>query len=149
IRDFLAHEQHVTADERMRILKNLARHEVDLYRGAGAFVDPHTVSVAQPEGPPVLLRGEVVLIAVGSSPHPPPVFPFDDPRIYDSDEILQLEAIPKTMLVVGGGVIGSEYACMFAILGVEVIVIEQRGRLIEALDGEVSTTLREQMEAIG
>jgi NAD(P) transhydrogenase len=77
------------------------------------------------------------------------VFPFEEERVYDSDEILQLEKIPKSMLVVGGGVIGSEYACTFAILGVEVTVVEQRGRLIEALDGEVSQTLREQMEAIG
>jgi NAD(P) transhydrogenase len=149
VRDFMAHEQHVTADERYRILENLARHKVDLYQGSASFVDPHTISVARREGPPDLLRGEVILIAVGSTPHQPPVFPFEDPRIYDSDEILQLDAIPKTMLVIGGGVIGSEYACTFAILGVEVTVVEQRGRLIEALDGEVSDTLRAQMEAIG
>jgi NAD(P) transhydrogenase len=149
VRDFLAHEHRVTADERMRILQNLAHHNVDLHRGTGTFVDRNTVAVTPSDGPAVRLRGKVILIAVGSSPYRPAAFHFEDPRIFDSDEILQLEAIPKTMLVVGGGVIGSEYACTFALLGVEVTVVEQRASLIESLDGEVSRTLREQMEAIG
>ena len=141
IRDFMAHEQRVTADERVRILNNLARHRIDLFYGSGSFVDPHTVAVTQFDGSTTLLRGENVLIAVGSSPHRPPAFPFEDIRVYDSDEILSLDNIPKTMLVVGGGVIGCEYACMFAILGVEVTVVELRARVIESLDAQVSACL--------
>jgi NAD(P) transhydrogenase len=149
IRDFMRHEQQVTADERVRILKNLARHRVEMYYGRGSFVDPHTIAVTPVDGPPQHIRGEHVLIAVGSSPHRPEILPFDDPRVYDSDEILALNEIPRSMLVVGGGVIGSEYACTFAILGVEVTIVEQRDRIMEFLDAEISSSLREQMEAIG
>jgi len=149
MRDFMAHEQHVTADERVRIVSNLARHKVDLFYGNGSFVDPHTVMVAPVGGEAAFLHAGVVLIATGSTPFRPPNFPFDDSRIYDSDTILGLNDIPKTMLVVGGGVIGCEYACTFAILGVDVTVVEPRDRLIDSLDGEMSATLHEQMEAIG
>ena len=149
VRDFMVHEQHVTADERVRILKNLARHNVDLYYGCGSFVDEHTVAVTPIDGEPTYLRGEKILLAVGSSPHRPSVFPFEDPRIYDSDEILELPEMPRRMLVVGGGVIGCEYACTFAILGVEVTVVEQRDRVVDFLDGEIIETLMQQMKGIG
>ncbi len=150
VRDFMSHEQHVTADDRVRILKNLGRHKVDLFYGRGSFADPHTVAVTpMGGGEPAYLRGEKVLIAVGSSPHRPPVFRFEDQRIYDSDEILQLPEMPDSMLVVGGGVIGCEYACMFAILGIDVTVVEMRGSVIDFLDGEVVANLVDQMKAIG
>ena len=149
VRDFMVHEQHVTADERVKILTNLARHKVDLFYGRGAFVDANTVSVTPMDGPAVHLRASVVLIAVGSSPRRPPVFPFEDDRIHDSDEILQIHEMPKNLLVVGGGVIGCEYACTFAILGVEVTVVELKERLMESLDGELSATLVEEMKEIG
>jgi NAD(P) transhydrogenase len=149
VRDFMVHEQHVTADERVRILQNLARHKVDLFYGQASFVDPNTIAVTSIDGQPTYLRAKVVLVAVGSSPNRPPVFPFADERIFDSDELLSLREMPKKMLVVGGGVIGCEYACTFAILGVEVTVVELRERVVDFLDGEVSATLREQMQAIG
>ncbi|GAC1448746.1 MAG: Si-specific NAD(P)(+) transhydrogenase [Isosphaeraceae bacterium] len=147
--DFMAHEQHVAADERVRILKNLAHHKVDLFYGRGSFVDPHTIAVTPIDGPPIHLRGEVILLATGSSPHRPSSYPFEDPRVFDSDEILQIRDMPRSMLVVGGGVIGCEYACTFAILGVEVTLVEQRDRVVDFLDGELGASLREQMEAIG
>ena len=149
VRDFLVHEQHVTADERVRVLNNLARHKIALLYGTGSFLDPNTISLAPLDGPPSVIRGKVILIAVGSSPHRPPIFPFDDHRVWDSDTILHLEYMPKRMLVVGGGVIGCEYACMFALLGVAVTVVEQRDRVIDSLDREVSQTLTEQMQAMG
>ena len=82
-------------------------------------------------------------------PYRPPAFPFHDPRVYDSDTILALHEIPRTMLVVGGGVIGCEYACTFAALGVEVTVIEKRDRLIGCLDPEIAAALQGSMEAMG
>ncbi len=149
IRDFLVHEQHVKRDERIRIINNLARHHVRSYSGTASFVDPHTISVLDPDGKETHIQGDVVLIAVGSSPFRPPHYPFEDHRVWDSDTILQLRDMPKSMLVVGAGVIGCEYACMFAILGVEVTLVEQRNRLIGCLDAEVATALRAQMESIG
>jgi len=149
VRDFLVHEQRVTADERVRIVTNLAHHKVDLFYGRGSLADEHTVVVSPIDGEKIHLRGEHILIAVGSSPFRPANFPFEEERVYDSDEILKLHDIPASMLVVGGGVIGCEYACMFAILGVDVTVVEQRGRVIDSLDHEVSDCLTEQMRAIG
>lgn len=149
VRDFLKHEQRVTADERNRILGNLAGHDVDLYHGVGQFVDEHTVAVIPRAGTPTRIVGDRILIAVGSSPYRPSAFPFADERIYDSDEILQLQEIPDDMLVVGGGVIGCEYACMFAILGVSVSIVERRERILESLDHEIGDTLKSEMEALG
>ncbi len=148
IRDFLVHEQHVTQDERLRILTNLARHKVDSYRGTASFVSPNTIAVTSSEGT-TQLEGSVILLAVGSCPFRPPIFPFHDSRVWDSDTILRLDFMPKSMLVVGGGVIGCEYACTFAILGVDVTVVEQRGRVIGSIDAEIAATLQSEMEALG
>ena len=149
LRDFLVHEQHVTQDERTRILSNLARHHVQTFRGAGSLVDAHTVAVRAADGQETRLEGDVILLAVGSTPFRPPIYPFHDHRVWDSDTILGLAFMPKSMLVVGGGVIGCEYACMFAILGVQVTIVEQRGRVIGALDNEIAASLQSQMETLG
>ena len=114
--------------------------------GPASFVDPHTIAVRPADAPEVQLRGDVILIATGSRPYRPPGFPFDDPRIYDSDAILDLPSIPPSMLVVGGGVIGCEYACMFAVLGVQVTVVEKRDRLLGFLDAEIAEALQRRME---
>jgi NAD(P) transhydrogenase len=149
IRDFMRHELAVTAIERLRIQENLVKHRVTFVEGNASFADPHTIAVTEAGRPPRYLRGDVILIAVGSTPHRPPIYPFDDPRVWDSDEILNIREMPASMLVVGGGVIGCEYACMFAILGIDVTLVEQRGRLIGSLDGEIAATLQSQMETMG
>jgi NAD(P) transhydrogenase len=149
LRDFLVHEQHVTQDERVRVLNNLSRHKVESYRGCASFADANAVIVRPANGPEAHIQGDVILIAVGSTPVRPKAFPFDDPRVWDSDTILKLEFMPRSMLVVGGGVIGCEYACTFAILGVEVTVVERRERVIGSLDGEIAASLQGQMESMG
>jgi NAD(P) transhydrogenase len=93
----------------------------------------------------VLLRGEKILIATGSSPVQPPGFPFSHPRVHDSDAILKLERLPRTLAVVGAGVIGSEYACTFAALGACVWVIDGRSSLLPFLDNEISKALEDAM----
>jgi NAD(P) transhydrogenase len=149
IRDFMRHELAVTAIERLRIHENLMKHRVEFVEGNASFSDPNTVAVTCADGAKRFLRGNVILIAVGSVPHRPPIFPFEDPRVWDSDGILNIQELPVSMLVVGGGVIGCEYACMFAILGIKVTLVEQRGRLIGSLDGEIAATLKSQMETMG
>jgi NAD(P) transhydrogenase len=149
IRDFMRHELAVTAIERLRIHENLVKHRVVFVEGNGSFADPHTIAVACTDGSKRFLRGDVILIAAGSVPHRPPIYPFDDPRVWDSDEILNIQEMPASMLVVGGGVIGCEYACMFAILGINVTLVEQRGRLIGSLDGEIAATLQAEMALMG
>src|SRR5262249_46396742 len=131
--DFMYHERQVTASERGRIMRSLRGCRIDLYRGEASFVDPNTIRLGpctdeSASGPSTLdaLRADKILIATGSSPYRPPEFHFEDDRIHDSDEILRLECLPKTLAVVGAGVIGSEYACTFAALGTSVHVIDGR-----------------------
>jgi NAD(P) transhydrogenase len=149
VQDFLARERQVKDHERQRIRENLHRHRVTVYRGTASFVDAHTVSVQPDRCPPLELTADVVLIATGSYPYRPPGLPFHDPRVYDSDNILALESLPGSLLVVGGGVVGCEYACIFAALGAQVTVVEQRGGIVGGMDVEIANALREQMEGDG
>lgn len=149
IRDFMAREEVIVQKERTRIQKNLDRHKVTLHKGTASFADPHTIHVQPKDGPAYSIHGDVILIATGSHPFRPSSFDFTDPRVHESDSILRMEGIPAAMLVVGGGVIGCEYACMFAVLGIEVIVVEKRDALIGFLDHEIAATLHEQMQAMG
>src|SRR6516165_3593655 len=129
VRDFMTRERLVKENERSRIQENLKRHRVTQFFGTASFVDPHTVAVQPQRCPALQITGDVILIATGSYPFRPPAFPFHDPRVYDSDTILTLHEIPTSMLVVGGGVIGCEYACVFAALGIQVALVEKRARL--------------------
>jgi NAD(P) transhydrogenase len=149
VRDFMARERYICDTERARIQANLKRHRVRVYSGTASFVDPHVIAIKPSGSPEIQVRGEKILIATGSSPYRPPIFPFHDPRVLDSDTILTLRDMPETMLVCGGGVIGCEYACMFAALGVKVTLIEQRDRIVNFLDHEISAALRQGMERLG
>jgi NAD(P) transhydrogenase len=97
----------------------------------------------------VHLSGERILVATGSSPWRPPEFPFEDERVHDSDELLQIKALPKRLVVIGAGVIGSEYACTFAAMNVEVHLVDGRDTLLPFLDSEVSRVLTEAMAGNG
>jgi len=148
-RDFLYREQQVVRAEQARIAENLKRHKVDLYHGFASFAGPHRVEVRPEHATPVFLEAATVLIATGSHPHRPDTFPFYDERVYDSDTILNLREIPRTMLIAGGGVIGCEYACLFSALGVETMLVEGRDQLLGFLDAEVSAQLASSMRAMG
>ncbi|WP_394826204.1 Si-specific NAD(P)(+) transhydrogenase [Pendulispora albinea] len=132
-----------------RIRWNLERHGVPMLKGIARFVDPHTVEVAQCGGPPRRITSEVFLVATGSKPHQPEDIPFDDEDVDDSDTVLLIDRLPKTMTIVGGGVIGCEYATMFAALQVKVTLIEGRGRLLPFLDLEMGERLRGAMNSLG
>jgi NAD(P) transhydrogenase len=131
-----------------RILWNLERHSADYIRGAGSFVDAHTLRVRSPEGERVI-TGEVFLVATGSRPFQPKEIDFGDKDIDDSDSILEIDRLPETMTILGAGVIGCEYACMFAAMGVKVHIVESKGRLLPFLDLELADRLRETMVELG
>ena len=95
------------------------------------------------------LSFEAALIATGSHPFRPPAIPFDDPHVHDSNDILGIERLPSSLAVLGGGVIGCEYASMFAALGVEVHLVEKRGTLLPFLDHEMGERLLEAMTHLG
>ena len=145
VRDFMRHKTTVAVHERRRREEQMRTYNVAAFHGAASFVDPNTVRVA----PDTLLRGERILIATGSSPVRPAEFPFEHPRVHDSDEILEIGVLPKTLAVVGAGVIGAEYACTFAALGVDVHLIDGRDSLLGFLDHEISENIERAMGAAG
>lgn len=149
IADFMHHEKRVTAEGRRRVEHRLHANRVQWFHGAASFADPRTVRVAHSDGTETFLHGEIILIATGSSPLRPPEFAFGDERVHDSDEILRLKALPRKLVVVGGGVIGSEYASTFAALGIEVHLVDGRDVLLPFLDGEVSRALAKAMARDG
>ncbi|HUD70762.1 MAG TPA: Si-specific NAD(P)(+) transhydrogenase [Dongiaceae bacterium] len=148
VADFMRHEQRVAAIERVRVLDYLSRARVEVIRGCATFADPHTLEVQTTTGPK-RFAADTILIATGSSPRRPGEFAFEDPRIADSDEVLRLERMPRRLAVIGAGVIGSEYACTFAALGVEVHLVDGHDRLLPFLDGEVSEALGAGMRRLG
>jgi NAD(P) transhydrogenase len=147
--DFLRRARMVAETERSRIALNLDRHDVTLIRGRAHFVAADTLEVRDAEGNTSRLTGKTILIATGSSPYRPPYLPFDDPRVFDSDTILNIAQMPRSIVIVGGGVIGSEYACMFAALDVDVKLIEGRDRLLGFMDHEISAILAHSMTELG
>ena len=148
VQDFLYREETVVAAQREMIERNLANHKVDLIRGVASFEDGVSLLVKRPDGD-LRLTAEAFLIAAGSRPNRPADVPFDDRLIYDSDSILRMDTIPQRLAVVGGGVIGCEYASLFAAMGVEVTLVDSKDRLLPFLDAEISEHLRSGMEGIG
>lgn len=149
VADFMRHASQVTVGERRRTEARLALRGVTRFQGAGSFIDAHTVRVVAADGTEQLVRGNKILIATGSSPLRPKEFPFGDDRVHDSNEILELKTLPKKLIVVGGGVIGSEYAGTFRALGSEVHLVDGRGSLMPFLDTEISQGLAAAMAANG
>lgn len=148
VHDFMHHEREVVEMERRRILKNLALHKIEYLQGQASFADAHTLSVSGASGTRAL-RGEIILISTGSKPHRPPEISFDDVHTFDSDTFLRMDRIPKSLVVIGGGVIGCEYASIFQALGVSVTLVDGRDRLLPFLDGEISERLRDRLCALG
>ena len=137
----------MTATERSRMMDQLRHAGVTVLHGHARFLDSHTLALDA--GGETCVRGESILIATGSSPVRPPLFNFDDPRVHDSNQILELPSLPKSLVVVGAGVVGAEYACTFRALGTEVHLVDGRDGLLPFLDGEVSKALAAAMAENG
>src|SRR5258705_4412520 len=144
VHDFMHHEREVVEMERRRILKNLELHKIEYIQGQAAFEDAHTVTLGNRR-----LTGEIILISTGSKPNRPPEISFDDVHTFDSDTFLQMDRIPKSLAVIGGGVIGCEYASIFMALGVKVTLVDGRDRLLPFLDSEISDRLRDRLAELG
>jgi len=139
---------HVTQLELDVVNDQLERNGIDIYAGTAAFTGPHSIEVHREEGN-VSLGAEYILIATGTKPARPPHIPFDGDCVFDSDDILELERIPRSMIVVGGGVIGIEYGIMFATLGVNVTVVDGRERILEFCDSEIIDALLYHSRSLG
>ncbi|MCD2105766.1 MAG: Si-specific NAD(P)(+) transhydrogenase [Rhodococcus sp. (in: high G+C Gram-positive bacteria)] len=141
--DLLARTQHVITKEIEVVRSQLLRNRVELLVGVGSFLDEHTILVEDASrGDKMTITAKFVVIATGTLPARPSGVSFDSHRVLDSDGILDLTSIPTTMVVVGAGVIGIEYASMFAALGTKVTVVEKRTSMLDFCDPEVIESLR-------
>jgi NAD(P) transhydrogenase len=118
----------------------LSRNGIDVVHGIARFVDPHHLHVEGPQAN-VTLEAERIIVAVGAKPATSGKVPVNGRTIVNSDQILDLPKLPGSLIVVGGGVVGVEYTCMFAVLGVRVTLIEKRDRLLEFADREIIEAL--------
>ena len=132
--------QHVIKTEIDVTRAQLSRNGIEVLTGVASFTDPTHIHVVSSRGQSDYEAGAVIL-ATGTKPASSPLVPFNNRTIINSDQILQMPEIPKTLIVVGGGVIGVEYTCMFATLGVRVTLIEKRPRLLEFADSEMVEAL--------
>ncbi|GAA1589100.1 Si-specific NAD(P)(+) transhydrogenase [Actinomadura kijaniata] len=134
--------QHVIGREVDVIRSQLARNHVTVLPGTGRFLAPDQIGVTGEDGREHKVTADRVVIATGTRPARPDSVAFDERTVIDSDGILHLDRVPDTMVVVGAGVIGIEYASMFAALGTKVTVVERRERMLEFCDLEIVEALK-------
>jgi len=144
----MSRKNAIAAAESRSFRTNLADHDVHYVPGRGRLLDAHTVAVSSIHGEQ-RLRGDFILLATGSKPHRPADIDFADTWIHDSDEILTINDIPSSLTILGGGVIGCEYACMFAALGVKITLVDARSEILPFLDAEIVTRLKAAMTKMG
>jgi NAD(P) transhydrogenase len=142
VADLAARTQHVIGREIDVIRAQLARNRVQLISGTARFHDPNTAAVVDRNGREQLVSADKIIVAIGTKPARPSSVDFDERTIIDSDGIVNLERVPRSMIVVGAGVIGIEYASMFAALGTKVTVVERRERMLEFCDLEIVEALK-------
>ena len=146
--DLLFKCDHVVKAEQEVVQNQLIRNHVDYIVGNASFIEPHRLSIKQ-DLETNEHSADYIMIAVGTEPSRPTGIPFDDTTIIDSDGLLALKQFPKSLTIVGGGVIGCEYASILATLGIPVVLIERRPRLLEFVDSELIEALQYQMRSIG
>ncbi len=139
----------VTGREHTRIRDRLVNAGVESFRGVARFLDPHTLRVTVAEGTSQDIEAGIVLLATGTRPAHPSAYGFDNVKVYDSDSILLLDHVPRSLAVLGGGVAGCEYASIFAALGVHVSIVDSKERLLPWLDAELSLALQDTFTAAG
>ena len=141
--DLLARTTHVITKEQDVVRSQLMRNRIDLIEGHGRFLDQHTVLVEESRrGERTTLTSEYIVIATGTKPARPAGVEFDENRVLDSDGILDLKSLPASMVVVGAGVIGIEYASMFAAQGTKVTVVKKRETMLDFCDSEIIESLK-------
>ena len=140
----------ITLEHQVDIMRDqLNRNGVTVLTGCAKFIDSHHLEITSEENPAVTVKGHYILIATGTHPYRPPNIPFDNSCIVDSDEILHFSNMPKSLTVIGGGVIGVEYATIFSALDVKVTLIETRSQILSFLDDDVIDEFQKHMERLG
>ncbi|SIQ02389.1 NAD(P) transhydrogenase [Rhizobium sp. RU20A] len=128
----------ITLDHEVEVLEHqFARNRVQHMRGKAHFIDPETLEIVKDDGESVQVKATSVLLAVGTKPFRPDYIPFDNKTILDSDELLEIEHLPRSMVVIGAGVIGIEYATIFSALDAQVTVIDPKSTMLDFIDKEI------------
>lgn len=141
VRELMYRKDQVIQQEIDVIQQNMARYRIEVIKGVGMISDPHTVVVSDDDNNTTVLKGKVIIISTGTKPYHPPELDFDSKYIYDGESILNLDSVPRALTIVGGGVIGCEYASIFANIGTKVTIIDSRERLLSFLDHEIADAL--------
>jgi NAD(P) transhydrogenase len=142
VADLTARITHVISRENDVVRSQLTRNRVTIIQGMAYFVGPHSVEIDDGGSRTRKATAENIVIATGTGPARPATVAFDEKTIIDSDGIMHLAKVPRSMVVVGAGVIGMEYASMFAALGTKVTVVEKRGQMLDFCDDEVVEALK-------
>ncbi len=148
IEDLAFRSSHIIKNEIEIVKDQMARNRIDLIFGEARFVDPHRLLVQQADTA-IEHYAHVIVIAVGTVPTRPADIPFDGHTIIDTDGLITLKRLPTSIIIVGGGVIGTEYASILAMIGVKVVLIDKRPRLLEFVDAQIIDALQRQMRDIG
>jgi NAD(P) transhydrogenase len=148
IEDLAFRSNHIIKSEIEIVQNQIARNHIDLIFGEAHFIDPHQLLVHH-AGTSTEYHAHVIIIAVGTEPARPDDISFDGHTIIDTDSLLTLKHLPTSMVIAGGGVIGTEYASILAMIGVPVILIDKRPRLLEFVDAQIIDALQRKMTDIG
>jgi len=143
--DFMFRKNLVSREMGNEVKDNLSCHNVGLIKGSASFVDPHVIKIDKIDGSEEMIYGEKIMISTGSYPFHPQNIPFDGKRVHDSDTILKIERFPKSMLVLGAGVIGCEYATIYSAMGIKIYLVNNTYEILGFVDHEISASLITQM----
>ncbi len=141
INELMHRKDQVIQNEMEVIFDQLSRNGIDIITGYGILTTPHKILISSGSDTNRIVTADKIIISVGTHPYHPPNLDFDNKYIYDGETILELDEIPRTMTIVGGGVIGCEYACIFAHIGVKVTLLDMRKHLLDFIDDEISDVL--------
>lgn len=139
--DLLRYKTAVVQHQADAVRRKLDRNDIDVCHGQATFLDPHRLVIESSDGARRACTAAVIILAVGSRPARPETVPFDDVHVFDTDSILHLDRIPRTLAVIGAGVVGCEYASIFAALGVKVTLLDTRSNILDFLDEELKQRL--------
>ncbi len=145
----IRHKDMIIAQQESVILSRLMRNGVALIPGEASFADAHTLNIQAPNGEQHQLQTETIILATGSRPRRPADVPFDKKTVLDSTSILKLRHLPNSLTIVGGGVIACEFACMFAALGVEIMLVDSHHQVLSYLSEDVVLALTDAMLSMG
>ena len=147
--DLMTRKNQVIETEVAVITNQLQRNGIEIIQGTAGFIDPHTLRVMRSDGHVEYVHASTIVLATGARPRRPAEIPFDDLIVCDSDSFLRTTKNPASIIVIGGGVIGAEYASMLAAFGIRVTLIDRRTQLLRFLDREIAQALDSQMQQNG